>query len=173
MKRSASFAPLFPLLLLAACSRTPPEPTPSSAPESASPGAPHPALPAPPAAGTASVVWSDPAGWVKRPPANPMRRGEYAVPKASGDSEDAECVIHTFGPGQGGSVEANLDRWVRQFDGANGAGDKKTREVAGLKVTTIDVAGTYKAMAMPGSPVAGPKEHSRMPKSSMEPRLLQ
>lgn len=85
-----------------------------------------------------------------------MRVAEFAVPKSQGDQEDAELVLYYFGPGGGGSAEANIDRWigqVQQPDGSSSATKAKRAErtINGLKVTTIDVSGTYTAEMRPGS----------------------
>lgn len=62
-----------------------------------------------------------------------------------------------FGQGQGGSVDANVDRWVGQFQQANGKPSKDVAKVEkktihGLKVTTIDVSGAYTGMGGPMAP---------------------
>ncbi len=84
-----------------------------------------------------------------------MRAAEYAVPRAAGDAMDGECTVITFGPGQGGGISDNVDRWVRQFDPLSGAPSKATRRVGGMTVTRVEVAGSYHPMMMPGAP-AGP-----------------
>lgn len=151
--------------LLAACSKSPAEPAPtqkleaggaSKRTESAKP------TPAEPGK-SGELRWNDPAGWERRPPSNPMRVVEYKLPRAEGVSEDAECVVTTFGPGQGGSVEANIERWVRQFEpDTDSKIDKTERDVAGMHVTTIEVGGTYRGMAMPGAGAAEPKKQFRV-----------
>jgi len=40
---------------------------------------------------------------------------DYTIPPTAGDTASAECVVYFFGAGQGGSVEANLDRWKGQM----------------------------------------------------------
>jgi len=77
-----------------------------------------------------------------------MRKAQYKLPRAEGDMEDGELVVFYFGEGQGGSVEANVQRWIGQFKKADGspAGDvarRTTKEVRGIKVTIVDVSGTY------------------------------
>ena len=82
-----------------------------------------------------------------------MRAATYVVPAAAGDSESGECVAYYFGPGQGGSVEANIQRWTGQFQDASGQpvknADVKHKTVHGLPVTTIDASGTYTGMGGP------------------------
>lgn len=85
-----------------------------------------------------------------------MRAAQYKLPKAEGDSEDASLVLYYFGATQGGSPQANIDRWISQIQQADGSSSKdkaktETTTVNGLKVTTVDVSGTYTAEMAPGS----------------------
>ena len=104
-----------------------------------------------------SLRLSVPAGWVEQAPSSSMRKAQFTLPRANGDGEDGELVVFYFGPGQGGSVEANIDRWVGQFgqpDGSSSKDKAKTSksEVAGMPVTLVEVTGTYQAPIMPGAP---------------------
>jgi hypothetical protein len=81
-----------------------------------------------------------------------MRVAQYRLPKAATDTEDASLVLYYFGQGKGGSAAANIERWVGQMKQAEGASAKEEKlEVNGLKVTTVDVSGTYVAETAPGS----------------------
>ena len=60
--------------------------------------------------------------------------------------EKAEAVVFYFGKGQGGSVEANIDRWASQFAGKNGskvAPRVSTEKIGGLKATKVELSGNY------------------------------
>jgi hypothetical protein len=97
-----------------------------------------------------------PDGWVIEHPTSTMRAAQYKLPKAEGDSEDASLVLYYFGKGQGGAVADNIDRWVGQIEQPGGGSSKEkakteTLTVNGLKVTTVDVSGTYTAQMSPGS----------------------
>jgi hypothetical protein len=86
-----------------------------------------------------------------------MRAATYPVAPAPGDREGAECAVYFFGLGQGGSIQANLDRWEGQFKAPGGkpAPAKVTKiTVHGLPVTTIDVSGEYSGMAGPTAATA-------------------
>jgi hypothetical protein len=99
----------------------------------------------------AGLRWTAPAGW-KAEPARPMRAATYAVPPAQGDAMPGECGVFFFGPGQGGSIEANLERWSSQFVGADGktaAAKIGKRTIGGLPTTTIESAGAYTGMGGP------------------------
>jgi len=62
----------------------------------------------------AGLKWTAPSGWKPETP-RPMRAATYTVPATAPDSASAECVVYFFGSGQGGSVQANLDRWKGQL----------------------------------------------------------
>lgn len=99
----------------------------------------------------AGVQWTAPAGWTAEA-SRPMRAATYTVAPAAGDRDPAECGIYFFGAGQGGSVDANLDRWRSQFTDPNGRTtpakiDKG--QVHGLRVTRIDTSGNYSGMGGP------------------------
>src|SRR5260370_19616869 len=57
------------------------------------------------------MKWTAPAGWQGIGGDGQGRAATYKVPAASGDSEGGECVVYFFGQGQGGTVDANIDRW--------------------------------------------------------------
>jgi len=96
-----------------------------------------------------TLTFTKAAAWKDRPPASSMRVAEFIVPKASGDSEDADVIIYYFAGG-GGSVEANLQRWTSQFQSTKEP-VRTTATVNGLKLTSLDVSGTYVAEMRPGS----------------------
>ena len=114
----------------------------------------------------AGLHWTAPAGW-KAEAQRPMRLATYAVPRAAGDQDNGECGVYYFGPGQGGSVEANLDRWIGQFLEAGGKPSKQAakvdkRAVHGLKVTSVDVSGAYTGMGGPMAQSGAPKAGYRL-----------
>lgn len=86
-----------------------------------------------------------------------MRKAQFEIPAKNDDKEAASLVIYYFGPNQGGSVEANLKRWEQQFEvpeGTSLAEGKKVEEkqLAGLNVTILELAGTYVAPLSPRNP---------------------
>ncbi len=113
----------------------------------------------------AGLEWSVPAKWTLGPE-KPMRVATYHVPSAQGDAEGGECYVSFFGTGQGGVVEANIERWVSQFS-EPGMPEKSTKEVNGLSVTTVRIAGTFLGSGMGmgapgGAPNGSPKENYRL-----------
>jgi hypothetical protein len=89
-----------------------------------------------------------PAGWTEEKPTSEMRFAQYKLPKATGDSDDALLIVYYFGKGQGGTPEANIERWINQVKQPDGSPSKDkaklgTMTVNGLAVSTVDVLGTY------------------------------
>jgi hypothetical protein len=105
------------------------------------------AVPLAPKVGAASGIrWTVPPRWAEQPPRS-MRVATYTVPAPAG-GEAGECAVFAFGPGQGGTVDANLQRWSAQFEGGP-APQRSTRQAGGLTVHLAQVSGTYLA---PGGP---------------------
>jgi hypothetical protein len=84
-----------------------------------------------------------------------MRKATYTVPKAGSDAEDGELGVFFFGAGQGGSIDANVERWLHQFkDVAPSAVKRSDRHVAGLHQHVVEVQEGNYASGMPGQAVA-------------------
>lgn len=83
-------------------------------------------------------------------PAKPPRKATY---RAEGKSGSVEIAVFHFGPGDGGGVEANIARWIGQFQGLSpGSAKRSENKVGELKVHEVRVQqGTY-ASGMPGGP---------------------
>jgi hypothetical protein len=84
-----------------------------------------------------------------------MRVAEFVVPRAQGDTEDAELIVYYFGTGAG-TIDANVNRWIGQIQQPDGSPTapkavRATRTVNGLNVTMVDAAGTYTAEMRPGA----------------------
>jgi len=88
-----------------------------------------------------------------------MRKATYVVPRAAGDKDDGDLGVFYFGPGQGGGLDANIDRWVKQFKNIKVDDVKRAdRSVGGLVAHTIEIpSGTYDPGAMGGG--KGPKDN--------------
>ena len=105
----------------------------------------------------AGLKWTTPVSWKIEEGTRPMRAATYTVAPAAGDTANAECVVYFFGAGQGGSVDANLERWKGQIVGSDGKPAEAKiakRTVHDLPVTTIDSSGDYTGM---GGPMAASK----------------
>jgi hypothetical protein len=113
--------------------------TPAPATSAAAPtGTPEGSAAKPAEAGEAFSVeglgFATPGGWTKVAPANAMRLAELHAPGGA-------VVVFSSA---GGEIQANIQRWSSQFQGAPAATAERT--VAGLKVHTVDIAGTYSGM---------------------------
>ena len=105
----------------------------------------------------AGLKWAAPAAWRVEEGSRPMRAATYTVAPAAGDTANAECVVYFFGAGQGGSIDANIERWKGQIvrpDGKPAEAKTAKRTVHDLPVTTIDSSGDYTGM---GGPMAASK----------------
>lgn len=81
-----------------------------------------------------------------------MRAAEYGI-----EGEPAsELAVFYFGPDQGGSVEANMVRWIGQFknpDGSEAEAKRGERSVHDIPISTVEATGKYGGgMAPPGAP---------------------
>jgi hypothetical protein len=90
-----------------------------------------------------------PKTWKKGQPGNTLRLAEFSIPPAEGDKEPVELTIFSFGSGGGGGIQANVDRWINQFQ-SDGRKVKITKAEGhqGLYVY-VDLQGTYN---MPDGP---------------------
>jgi len=91
----------------------------------------------------AGLTWKLPAGWILEEPRT-MRVATYGIPATSGDAEGAECAVYYFGQNQGGGVDANLERWIGQFQPVTQS-KRSTRQVSGIAISLADASGTYTA----------------------------
>lgn len=80
-----------------------------------------------------------------------MRTAEYIVP-GEGDADAAEIVVFFFGPGQGGDIQPNIDRWQQQFlteDDQLPEPIVTKHETDGMPVTIVELEGRFRAMGAP------------------------
>jgi hypothetical protein len=81
-----------------------------------------------------------------------MRKATYKIPRAAGDAEDGELAVSSAG----GSVELNITRWKGQFEKAGDPVITK-RAVGDLKLTIVEIEGTFNGGGMPGAAPSAPK----------------
>jgi len=91
------------------------------------------------------IAWDTPRGWQTSGPQG-VRLATYTVP-AQGGGESPRCAVYFFGPGQGGGVDANLQRWIGEFENP-GQHDLSTLQADGISISRVQVRGTYLAHAM-------------------------
>lgn len=94
-----------------------------------------------------------PKTWTERPVTSSMRAAHWTLTDQPGD----ELVVFYFGRNGAGPVEANLDRWVGQFQQKDGKPSKSVAKfekatLAGQAVTLVSVAGHFRTSQMAGGP---------------------
>jgi hypothetical protein len=92
------------------------------------------------------VTYVVPEGWVEEEPANAIRKAQFRLPGVE-EADDAQLTVFVF-PGGGGTIDANINRWYRQFkqpDGSNSAEKAKLTKfnINNLQVTVVSLTGTY------------------------------
>lgn len=88
-----------------------------------------------------------PEGWQWVVPSSAMRKAQLAVPGEG----NTEVTFFYFGAGQGGGVQANVDRWFGQFQNAKTGQASET--VGKTPVTFVHAEGTFQS-GMPGGPTS-------------------
>ena len=98
------------------------------------------------------LAFEAPKDWEALPKSSMMRVAEFKLPKADGDGEDATVALYNFGSRMGGSADANVQRWLGQFDPKDGDPRiERPKDDDPIKITWVDVSGTYVAETGPGS----------------------
>lgn len=77
--------------------------------------------------------------WKTVPTSSAMRAGTV---EATVDGTAVQAVFYYFGAGQGGDVEANITRWLTQFEGTPKS-SRDTLEEGDAKIEIVDATGTY------------------------------
>lgn len=90
--------------------------------------------------------------WTSVPTSSPMRAAVLQI-TVEGAEKPLEAVFYYFGAGQGGDTQANITRWLGQFESPPVS---KTDELDanGTKVTLVTATGTYMDGAMMGPKTA-------------------
>ncbi|HSO82822.1 hypothetical protein [Thiocapsa sp.] len=91
---------------------------------------------------------SVPDAWVAETPKSEMRQLQFKIPAPPGGEggDGAEFVVYFFGPGQGGTLDANIERWQSQFQGPDGAPVEPTVTQIGtetIPATLVELRGSY------------------------------
>jgi gluconolactonase len=86
------------------------------------------------------ITLTVPESWKEVEVANNFRAAELQVPAAEGDAEGGEIAVF---PPMGGSVDANIQRWVGQFN--SGASNKMSTGTCDMGTYYfVDLTGTFK-----------------------------
>jgi hypothetical protein len=97
-------------------------------------------------------TFSRPSDWQWVESTSMMRKAQLKVTDAA-RKETAEVVFFYFGEGGGGGTQANIDRWLAQFEEPKDKLNPKVDEttVGKRKVSYVRAQGTYLS-GMPGGP---------------------
>lgn len=116
-----------------------------------------------------------PASWTPVEPegaAARFRLAQFKLPRAAGDPADPILIVFYFGPGGGGGVPENVERWKGMFEAPTGGAVKQTKVAEqtrpGLRITTVDLSGTYKDRPAPMAPTFTPRPNYRMLAAAVE-----
>jgi hypothetical protein len=85
-----------------------------------------------------------PEDWVRKEPRSQIIEYEFAVPAVKDDKEGGRVTVLAAG----GTIEANLERWFGQYTQPDGSptstkAKREDRQIAGRKVTLVDISGTF------------------------------
>jgi hypothetical protein len=94
--------------------------------------------------GEGAIDFELPTAWQSQPPSSSMRVAQAVIPGPGGPGD---LAVFYFGPGSGGTAEANIQRWIEQMENAEQP-KPETFETNGYRVTWVDVRGTLKASSM-------------------------
>ena len=103
------------------------------------------------------LTFTRPADWKWVAVNSPMRKAQLQVPGADA-AKAADITFFHFGPGGAGGVDANAQRWLKQFSGKAGAEKIEPQEIAGTKVTLVSTEGTFSS-GMPGGEAKPMENH--------------
>lgn len=108
-----------------------------------------------------------PAEWKEVNNPRQFRYKEFVLPRQGEDKLDAELIIFYFGEGGGGGVEANIARWKGMFEPPSGktidqVSKREEFKVGDVKVTYLDITGTYLYKPFPMAPQAERRPDHRM-----------
>ena len=80
-----------------------------------------------------------------------FRTLQYSVPGAGDSTKQAELIVSVFVDGDGGPLDANIERWRNQFRAGDRPPEAKrsAKTVGPLKVELIELAGDYLTMGAP------------------------
>lgn len=86
-----------------------------------------------------------PEKWERKPPASRIVDHEFAAPAVEGDPAEARITVM----GAGGGIQANVDRWIGQFEQPDGSDSRdktkvEKKRISDTDVYVVSVTGNYK-----------------------------
>lgn len=97
-----------------------------------------------------------------------MRKASYSYGPLESDKEPANLNVYYFGEKEGGSIEANFERWINQMSMPDGSDVSKaairySKDVNGLTAHVLTLYGTFnEPVGGPMSQVTTPRENYRL-----------
>lgn len=94
-----------------------------------------------------------PEGWKKKQPRTRIVAYEFAAPAADTNLADGRFTVMQAG----GSIKANIDRWIGQFSQPDGGATKDAakiteKKIAQQKIHLVDLSGTFSDRRGPFAP---------------------
>lgn len=85
-----------------------------------------------------------PENWDYKESTRQFRVGEIKVPAVEGDETAGELILYTWGPGGGGGVKENVERWIGQVEEKGRTLKMTTAKGKFGDYTYVELTGTYK-----------------------------
>ncbi len=110
---------------------------------------------------TPAIQWKDLG-------ASDMKAASYTYGPLENDKEPSQMNVYYFGQGQGGTIEANVERWIKQMSMPGGGDPAKaairyTMDVNGMHTHVLTLYGTFnESMGGPMSGKTTPRENYRL-----------
>ena len=108
--------------------------------------------------------------WVRQQPSSSMRVAQFTYDHEDDNLKDIEVVFFAFG-GNAGGVQANMDRWIGQFEGTPEYKIEE-KELGGKEISFIAATGTFMETMGGGGPFSG-GEKKAMPDYTMLAAFIQ
>jgi hypothetical protein len=108
------------------------------------------------------ITFTRPDKWESVAVTSMMRAAQLKVTDADGKNS-ADVVFFQFGPSGAGGIQANVERWLGQFEEPRDQINAKVENttVGKTKVTYVQAEGTYKS-GMPGGPTSPMPDYGLM-----------
>jgi hypothetical protein len=108
----------------------------------------------------AKIVAQVPKAWVKQQAKKMFRVAQWGLPKAAGDDRNPELYFSELTNG-GGGADPNITRWVGEYSGTDAEPKKEKFEADGIKITMVEITGTFMESMGGGGPFAGGTKEAR------------
>ena len=86
-----------------------------------------------------AITLTAPAAWKRTKPGSSFYLAEFALPHVDKDTTDGRVMVSVGS----GSMDANIDVFMGEFDTASENAKKEQKEIAGRQVTFVDISGGY------------------------------